>query len=308
MANETKRLLPHETAQRFLIFAATGTDLIFNRGVELPGFASFPLVEDPKAQPIIVDQMRDLMNVAAEFQMGCILDTLTWMANRDRAVPLGYDADRLAALNRKAVGLMCDLRKEATSDDVLVALCIGPSRDAYAKLEPMSVDAARAYHAIQIGSVAEMGIDLVNAYTFNQVEEAAGAVLAARDCGMPIAVSFVVETDGCLDDGTGLVEAIDRVDALTGGAAAYYMVNCAHPDHFGHVLTGHPRLKGIAVNASRCSHAELDDATELDDGDPVELGAQVAELVHKFPKLSIVGGCCGSDFRHMREMATGISA
>lgn len=303
-----KRLLPHETDQRFLVFAATGTDLIFNRGVELPSFASFPLVENPKTQPVIVDQMRDLMNVAAEVGLGCILDTLTWMANRDRAVSLGYDADRLAALNRKAVALMCDLREEATRNDVLVALCIGPSRDAYAKLEPMTVEAARAYHAIQIGSVADAEIDLVNAYTFNQPEEAAGAVLAAKDCGMPIAVSFVVETDGCLDNGTGLEEAIDRVDALTDGAAAYFMVNCAHPDHFSHVLTGHPRLKGIAVNASRCSHAELDDATELDDGDPQELGEQVARLVRMHPNLSVVGGCCGSDFRHMREMAAGISA
>lgn len=305
--NDAKRLLPHETDQRFLIFAATGTDLIFNRGVELPGFASFPLVEDPEAQPIIVDQMRDLMHVAAEYQLGCILDTLTWMANRDRAAPLGYDTDRLAALNRTAVDLMCGLRKETVREDVLVALCIGPSRDAYAKLEPMTVEAARAYHAVQISSIADMDIDLVNAYTFNQLEEAAGAVLAARDCGIPIALSFVVETDGCLDDGTGLEEAIDRVDELTDAAAAYFMVNCAHPDHFSHVLTGHPRLKGIAVNASRCSHAELDNATELDDGDPKELGADVTRLVHEYPALSIAGGCCGSDYRHMREMAAGMS-
>lgn len=302
------RLLPHETDQRFLVFAATGTDLIFNRGVELPGFASFPLVEDPKVQPVIVDQMRDLVKVAAEADLGCIIDTLTWMANRDRAAPLGYGADRLAALNRNAVAMMCGLRAESARDDVLVALCIGPSRDAYAQLAPMTVENARAYHAVQIGSVADAGIDLVNAYTFNQVEEAAGAVLAARDCGVPIALSFVVETDGRLDNGTGLEEAIDRVDALTDGAAAYFMVNCAHPDHFSHVLTGHPRLKGIAVNASRCSHAELDNATELDDGDPKELGEEVARLCRTFPELSVVGGCCGSDMRHMREMAAGIRA
>lgn len=303
-----KRLLPHQTDQRFLVFAATGTDLIFNRGVELPGFASFPLVEDPDVQPIIVDQMRELMKVSAESELGCIIDTLTWMANRDRAAPLGYDADRLATLNRKAVALMCELREEDPRDDVLVALCIGPSRDAYARLEPMNVETARAYHRVQIGSVADAGIDLVNACTFNQIEEAAGAVLAAKDCGVPISVSFVVETDGCLDNGTGLEQAIDRVDELTGNAAAYFMVNCAHPDHFSHVLTGHPRLKGMAVNASRCSHAELDDATELDDGDPQELGAQVAQLVRKFPHISVIGGCCGSDFRHMREMAARVAA
>lgn len=297
------RLLPQEAQKRFLVFAATGTDLIFNRGVELPGFASFPLVEDPKTQPIIVEQMRDLMKVAAEADMGCILDTLTWMANRDRAAPLGYDADRLARLNRQAVALMQGLQDETERDDVLVALCIGPSRDAYAKLAPMTVADARAYHALQIGCVAEAGIDLVNAYTFNQVEEAAGAVLAATDFNLPIALSFVVETDGRLDNGTDLNDAIDRVDALTGNAAAYFMVNCAHPDHFSPVLTGHPRLKGIVVNASRCSHAELDNATALDDGDPEALGEEVARLVRKFPSLAVIGGCCGSDMRHMRQMA-----
>ncbi|RNC94977.1 MAG: homocysteine S-methyltransferase family protein [Oricola sp.] len=305
---QMKRLLPHQTDQRFLVFAATGTDLIFNRGVELPGFASFPLIEDATAQPIIVDQMRDLTKVAADFELGCIIDTPTWMANRDRAAPLGYDSDRLTALNRKAVELMCDLRTEAARDDVLVALCIGPARDAYAKTKPMTVADARAYHAVQVGSVADAGVDLVNAYTFNHVEEAAGAVLAAKDCGVPIAVSFVVETDGCLDNGTGLEDAIDQVDALTDQAAEYFMVNCAHPDHFSHVLTGHARLRGIVVNASRCSHAELDEATELDDGDPVELGAEVARLLHAHPALSIAGGCCGSDFRHMREIAAGIRA
>ncbi len=280
--------------------------MIFNRGVELPGFASFPLVEDPKAQPIVVDQMRDLIEVATEHGLGCIIDTLTWMANRDRAAPLGYDTARLATLNQKAAALMCDLRNETDHDDVLVALCIGPSRDAYAKLDPMTVEAARAYHALQIGSVAGTDIDLVNAYTFNQVEEAAGAVFAAKDCGVPIAVSFVVETDGRLDNGTGLEEAIDQVDAITGNSAAYFMVNCAHPDHFSHALTGHPRLKGMVVNASRLSHAELDDASELDDGNPKELGVEVARLVHEYPKISVVGGCCGSDFRHMGEMARAI--
>lgn len=301
-----KRHLPHETDQRFLVFAATGTDLIFNRGVELPGFASFPLVEDPKVQPIIVDQMRDLIKVASDYGFGCIIDTLTWMANQDRAAPLGYDAKRLAALNQKAATMMCALRDEAEREDVLAALCIGPSRDPYSSLEPLTVESARAYHSAQISSVAGSGIDMINAYTFNQVEEAAGAVLAAKDCGVPIAVSFVVETDGRLDNGTELGEAIDQVDAITDESAAYFMVNCAHPDHFSHVLTGHPRLKGMAVNASRLSHAELDNATELDDGNPKELGEEVARLVQKYPEITVVGGCCGSDFRHMRRMAQAI--
>ena len=227
----TKRLLPSETEQRFLVFGATGTDLIFNRGVELPGFASFPLNEDPEAQPIIVDQMRDLVKIAQAEGLGCIIDTLTWMANSNRAAPHGYDADRLQTLNRTAVGLMRSLRDEYEAADVLLALCLGPSRDAYAKLPPMSVGEARDYHRVQIGSVKDMGLDLVNAYTFNQTAEAAGAVLAARDCRLPAAMSLVVETDGRLDNGQPLEEAIASVTseqmagAISAGAGFFAVVS-----------------------------------------------------------------------------------
>ncbi len=297
------RKLPHDTDQRFLVFAATGTDLIFNRGLELPGFASFPLNEDPEARPLIIDQMRDLISIARKTGMGAIIDTLTWMANLDRATHLDYDAKRLAEINRTAVTMMRDLRDQVAADDVLLALCLGPARDPYTQLDPMPVEVARKYHSAQIGTISDMGVDLINAYTFNQVEEAAGAVLAAGDFGIPIALSLVLETDGCLDNGTGLDDAIKQIDDLTDSGAAYFMVNCAHPDHFSHVLTGNPRLRGIVVNASRCSHAELDDATELDDGDPEELGIEIARLVGIYPRLNVVGGCCGADMRHMAEMA-----
>jgi S-methylmethionine-dependent homocysteine/selenocysteine methylase len=247
-----QRALPHQTDQRFLVFGGTGTDLLFNRGVELPGFASFPLNEDPAIQPILVDQMRDLIKVAKAAGLGCIIDAATWMANRDRAAPLGYDADRLAALNRQAVTLMRDLRDAAAAENVLLGLCLGPSRDPYAELEPMRTEVARDYHRVQIGWISDMGVDLVNAYTFNQVEEAAGAILAAGDCDMPVALSLVLETDGRLANGQSLDDAIAEIDGLTNQGAAYFMVNCAHPDHFDHVLTGNPRLKGVVVNASRC--------------------------------------------------------
>jgi S-methylmethionine-dependent homocysteine/selenocysteine methylase len=303
-----KRLLPHQTDQKFLVFGGTGTDLLFNRGVELPGFASFPLNEDPVAQTVLVDQMRDLINVAKAAGLGCIIDTATWMANRDRAAPLGYDPGRLAALNRQAVTLMRDLRDEAEAGDILLGLCLGPSRDPYEKLEPMGVEAARDYHRIQIDLIKDMGVDLVNAYTFNQVEEAAGAILAAGDSGLPVALSLVIETDGCLDNGQPVDEAIAQIDALSGQQARYFMINCAHPDHIVPALTGNPRLKGIVVNASRCSHAELNDATDLDDGDPDELGSQVADLVRRYPSLSVLGGCCGTDMRHLKQMAERVVA
>ena len=290
-----------------MVFAGTGTDLIFHHGIDLPGFASFPLVDDPKARPILQMQMRELIATAGTAGFGAILDTPTWMANRDRAAPLGYGAADLERINRDAVALMAEVRDDANSDDVLLALCLGPSRDPYTKDAPLSVEAARDYHAAQIASVRESGIDLVNAYTFNQVPEAAGAVLAAADADLPVALSLVVETDGCLDNGLPLDAAIAEIDAATDGAAAYFMVNCAHPDHFGPALSGNPRLKGVVANASRCSHAELDEATELDDGNPAELGGQIARLVAENPALRVIGGCCGTDMRHLTQMAEKIA-
>ncbi len=303
-----KRPLPNATDKRFLVFAGTGTDLIFNRGIDLPGFASFPLVNNPAAQPVLVQQMRELMAVAQGAGMGAILDTPTWMASRDRAAPLGYDTEALATINQAAVAMMRELRDASETNDVLLALCLGPARDPYTTLDPLDVETARSYHREQLGWVADAGLDLVNAYTFNQVQEAAGAALAADDLGLPIAVSLVVETDGRLHNGQSLEEALDEIDALTSAAPQYFMVNCAHPEHFSATLPDNPRLKGVVVNASRWSHAELDDATELDDGDPDELGKEVAKLIAEHPQLSVLGGCCGTDMRHLGRIAAEVTA
>lgn len=302
------RVLPHETDTLYLAYAGTGTDLIFNRGIDLPGFASFPLVEDENARPVLVQQMRELIGVAQTAGFGAILDTPTWMANRDRAARFGYAPDALININRQAVEMMRELQDETGSDDVLLALCLGPARDPYGTDDPLSVENARAYHRTQIEVARAAGIDMVNAYTFNQVEEAAGAVLAAADLDVPVALSLVVETDGRLRNGTPLEDAMAQIDHLTDGAAAYYMINCAHPSHFANALTGNPRLKGVIANASRCSHAELDEATTLDDGDPVALGAEVAGLVRAHPSLTVLGGCCGTDMRHMSHIAREVTA
>jgi homocysteine S-methyltransferase len=135
-------------------------------------------------------------------------------------------------------------------------------------------------------------------------------VLAAREAEIPVAISFTVETDGALPDGTGLAEAVERVDDATDGAAAYFAINCAHPSHFAHVLDADApwtqRLRGLRANASRKSHAELDESESLDAGDPVELGAQYADLRRLSPNLTVLGGCCGTDLRHLQAIADAV--
>ena len=297
------RLLPHQGDKRFLVYAGTGTDLIFNQGIDLPGFASFPLLEQADTRAVLAGQMQALVDLAGGMGLGCILDAPTWMANPDRAAPLGYDVERLKHVNRDAVTLMEELRQAAGRDDVLVSACIGPQHDPYADVAPMSVEAARRYHAMQLSALKDTSVDLVTAYTFNRVSEAAGCVLAARDVGLPVVMSLVVETDGRLADGTGLIDAIDRIDAATGSGAEFFMVNCAHPTHFAGALEGHPRLQGIVANASSCSHAELDEAETLDEGDPQQLGREIAQIIRQNPDIRVFGGCCGTDMRHLGAMA-----
>lgn len=301
------RHLPHEGEKPYLVYAGTGTDLIFNHGLDLPGFASFPLLDMSETRAILAGQMHALADLAREMNVGCILDAPTWMANADRAAPLGYDAEQLIDVNKDAVRLMEKVRQASGRDDVLVSACIGPRHDPYADISPVPVDDARLYHAAQMQSLKDTSVDLVTAYTFNRPSEAAGCILAAQDAGLPIIMSLVVETDGRLADGSRLVDAIDQIDGETNFAAQFFMVNCAHPTHFATALCSHPRLKGIVANASSCSHAELDEAEELDEGDPVQLGTQIAEIVRNNPSIQVFGGCCGTDMRHLRSMANALA-
>ena len=302
------RALPHQSDTPFMVYAGTGTDLIFNRGIDLPGFASFPLLEDPETRAVLAGQMQSLMDLSGDMNLGCILDAPTWMANLDRAAHLDYSAERLVEVNRDGVALMEEVRQASGRDNVLVSACIGPRFDPYADIPPMSPEHARTYHDAQMRALKDTSVDLVTAYTFNRVNEAVGCVQAAQDHDLPIIMSFVVETDGCLADGTSLDDAMSEVDRQTDQGPVFYMVNCAHPNHFSGVLHGQGRLKGVVVNASKCSHAELDEADELDEGDAEELGADVAEIVRRNPDITIFGGCCGTDMRHLRSMANKVLA
>ena len=172
----------------------------------------------------------------------------------------------------------------------------------------MSDREAEAYHAEQVDTFADTAADMVTAITMNYVEEALGIARAAESAGMPAVISFTVETDGRLPTGQTLRAAIEQVDAATSGYPAYYMINCAHPTHFEHLLAeAEPwtkRIRGLRANASRKSHAELNESPKLDIGDPVELGIQHARLKQRLPQLNVLGGCCGTDHRHVEQIAT----
>ncbi|WP_281859011.1 homocysteine S-methyltransferase family protein [Litoreibacter halocynthiae] len=282
------------------------TDLLFTQGIDLPGFASYPLLETVSGRRHLRRYLEDLIQLGRRAGTGVILESATWVANRDRGLEIGYAADTVMTRNRQAIDLLAEVRD--ANDDVAVVLSanVGPRTDAYAPSDQMSSGEAELYHCEQVGVLADTKVDLICGYTLGYLEEAVGIVLAARQFDLPVVIAFTVETDGRLPTGMPLEVAIQAVDRTTDNYASYFMINCAHPDHFFEILSDDPwmqRLRGIVANASRCNHAELDEATYLDDGNPEELGRQLAEIHHKYPQINVLGGCCGTDMRHMACIA-----
>ena len=290
------------------------TELVFHDGLDLPAFAAFPLLENPQSRGRLRRYYDGYLAVARKHRAGFVVETPTWRANPDWARQLGYSPDRLDAVNRAAVDLAEEVRAAALGDGLTVVIsgCIGPRGDGYDPSDAMTADEAEDYHAVQIGTFASTSADQVTAITMTNTPEATGVVRAASAAGIPSAISFTVETDGSLPTGQPLHEAIAEVDAETDGAAAYFMINCAHPTHFSGALARHgawrERLVGLRANASAKSHAELDDATELDAGDPDELGVQHAALRDRLPAVTVLGGCCGTDARHVAAIVDAWSA
>ena len=299
--------LPQLENRTFLSDGGMETTLIFRDGVELPHFASFVLLDTEDGRRRLKSYYEKYLHIARQHGVGFVLDSATWRANPDWGVKLGCDANRLKAVNIASVRLLEELRAEWETGSMpcVISGVVGPRGDGY-KAGSMNVSEAEAYHSPQIATFAETSADMVAAYTLTNVDEAVGIARAARTHAMPCMISFTVETDGRLVSGKTLREAIETVDRETDAYPGYYMINCAHPTHFENVLHGDGdwlhRIRGLRANASKRSHAELDASTTLDAGDAEELGQMYGALHASLPKLSVVGGCCGTDHRHVASM------
>ena len=306
--NDRSRM-PRHDGRVFLTDAGIETTLIYLDGLELPYFAAFHLLRDAAGTAALQRYFRMHAGIARAHDVGFVLESPTWRSSSDWGERLGYSSGALADANRQAIRLLADVRAELETErsPMPISGCVGPRGDGYRPDALMEPGVARDYHGRQIAVFAEEGADLVTAITMTNVSEAIGVTLAARDAGLPVVISFTVETDGRLPGGETLGEAIGGVDDATSGAPAYYMINCAHPKHFAGTLAAGgewvARLGGIRANASTLSHAELDAATELDAGDAVSLAAEYADLRARFPQITVLGGCCGTDHRHIAEIA-----
>jgi homocysteine S-methyltransferase len=294
----------------FLTDGGLETTLIFHEGVDLPEFAAFVLLANGGGTDRLLRYYRRYMDIAAEAGAGFSAEAATWRASARWGSKLGYRREELAELNRKAIAILAGLRdgyESAVAAPFVISGCIGPRDDAYSPSTLMEQEEALDYHSEQIATLADTEADLVSALTITHTGEAIGVTRAAQHSGIPVVISFTVETDGRLPSGESLRAAVQMVDEATGSAPSYYMINCAHPSHFEPALDIDRdwvrRLRGIRANASRRSHAELDEADELDAGDPDELAGDYKRLLSACPHVTVLGGCCGTDHRHIMAIA-----
>lgn len=308
--NRYRNALPQLAGSLFLTDGGIETTLIFHEGLVLPDFAAFHLLKTSDGEAALRKYFRTYAEIAKRYETGLILESATWRANTDWGKKLGYSRETLANANRRAIGLLEEVRSEYETErtPVVISGCLGPRGDGYVPDCAMSAKEAEGYHREQIATFADAAADMVCAITMNYVEEAIGIAQAAQQAGMSVAISFTVETDGKLPTGQTLKAALEQVDDATSGYPCYYMINCAHPTHFDKVLAeGEPwlqRIRGLRANASRMSHAQLNEAPELDEGNAIELGQEYADLKKRLAHLNVMGGCCGTDHRHIEQIAS----
>ncbi|MGC1307770.1 MAG: homocysteine S-methyltransferase family protein [Phormidesmis sp.] len=300
--------LPQLNHSLFVTDAGLETVMIFEKGINLPKFASFVMLEDVLQTELLRQYYEQYVAIAHTYNAGLILEAPTWRANRDWGQKIGYSETALAEVNKRAIAFLQDIRTEfeTAQSPMVVSGCVGPRGDGYNPTSLMDADTAEQYHTPQIAAFKAAGADMVSAMTITYPEEAIGIARVATTFGIPAAISFTVETDGNLPCGTSLRAAIEQVDRETNQTPVYYMINCAHPTHFQSVLPADAawtnRIYGLRANASRKSHAELDESETLDSGNPQALGREYAELKQQLHNLTILGGCCGTDNRHVEAI------
>ena len=300
--------LPQLEGGLFITDGGIETTLIYHRGLELPAFAAFDLLKDEAGTDALRRYYAPYVELAERRRLGFVAESPTWRASARWGAELGYGPVELAAFNRRAIALMEELR--ATHPLLVISGCVGPSDDGYDPKRLLTADEAEAYHSPQVETFAGTAADMVSAITMTYAEEAIGVTRAAQRAGLPVVISFTVETDGRLPSGQSLAEALVQVDGETDDAPAYYMINCAHPTHIEGILRDpsiRERVRGLRANASRLSHAELDEAAELDSGDAADLATRYAGLIGDLPNLNVLGGCCGTDLRHVAAIAGAVA-
>ena len=302
-------LPPMGSGEVFLTEGGSETEVMYRHGFELPEFAMFPLLDNPKAVSALRGMFSNQLDVAAEFGLSFMLTGLDYRASPDWGAKLGYSPSALAEVNIAAIDFLRDVAKDYEDQipRLLIGGILGPRGDAYSLNHEMTADGAEEYHAVQLETLKLAGVDFACAMTFNNVPETVGAARAAAKACVPLSVSLTLDSTYRLKSGPGLADAITEIDAQTGDDAPdFYLLNCSHPFEYEPALEHGDwikRLRGVRPNASPMEKIALCKLGHIEDGNPVELGSQVRSLSERYPHMDIFGGCCGTGHSHLREIA-----
>lgn len=296
----------------FLTEGGTETEIMFRHGFDFPQFAVFELLKSPRAEAVLRDMYRRLLDVIAESGCNALLSGLDYRASPDWGAVLGYSADGLAAVQARCIDFLRDVSKpyEAQIPEIRIAGGIGPRGDAYALNQTITAEEAEDYHSVQLQTLRALGVTDAWGATFNNVPEAVGLARAASRIGMRLCLSFTLTSENRLRSGSSLKEAIEETDRRSGAARpASYGLNCSHPVEFLPALEPGDwikRVRNIRPNAAAMDKIALCKLNHLEDGDPIELGRQMGDLARRYPHIDTWGGCCGCWETHIREIAEGV--
>lgn len=298
---------PREEGRIYLTEGGSETEIMYKWGHELPHFAMFPLLDDEKAVEDMKGVWRRYLDVAEKHGLSALMNGLDYRASPDWGKLLGYSAGGLAEMQCRAIDFLTELRDEYTGriERIVVSGIVGPRGDAYSLDRTITEAEAEDYHSVQLETLKKTDAEMAYAMTFNNVPEAVGVIRAARRIGIPLAMSFTLDSTSRLKSGPSLREAIETVEEQTDGSASFYAVNCSHPVEFEPALDGgswEQRIRCIRPNASKMEKIALCRHGHLEGGNPRELGHQMGDIAERFPWMDIFGGSCGTDERHLEEI------
>jgi S-methylmethionine-dependent homocysteine/selenocysteine methylase len=284
------------------------TRIVYESDVDLPEpLESAGLLEDPAGEEVLRDIYRSYLVAARERGLPVIIGTPTFRASPRYVAAAGRPAGDLVTLNRAAARMHAALIEETGHRQAFVAGVIGPAGDAYTPSEALDPDAGETYHRDQARALAEAGVDFLFAPTFPAVSEAIGVARAMASTGIPYAVSFVLAPTGHVLDGTPLADAVEAVDAAVDPRPMHFSLSCIHPTVAARALEAagpdaRARVRECKANASRLPTSELVQLDHLEGDDPDPFASAMWELHERFG-TNVLGGCCGTDDRHMRALA-----
>ena len=267
-----------------------------------PELSVSPLIYEAAGRCELERLYRGYLQVAIDADLPFVMLTPTWRANRQRVQASGVTAD----INRDAALFMQRIREEAPcGKTIVIGGLTGCKNDAYQPAEGLPAKDAEAFHAWQIGELAAAGVDFLIAETLPAVPEAVGIARAMEKTGRPYIISFVIDREGLVLDGTPLAAAVEQVDAATQRRPLGFMVNCSYPTFLKagqQPAALFERLVGYQANASALDHCDLDNADALKSEDVSAWGRAMLALNETYG-VKILGGCCGTGVDHLRYLA-----